>query len=185
MAGPLGKGLIERFKNDPGATCTFNYGGNLLNCDSPTQIMGAASTPLFAAFGSQPSWWETSLYGPWNATNTMEHVYYDGVVAKCDSPRLTQVPIVVENNNWNIGDPNAGTWPNGSKEMKIIGFLDVILKDPNDNSDFQGSGTAKRISADIVWFGPNAICSDGSPVGVLNGIIGKGENRVFLVDDTN
>jgi hypothetical protein len=115
----------------------------------------------------------------------MEHVYYDGVVAKCDSPRLTQVPIVVENNDWNIGDPNSGTWPNGSKEMKIIGFLDVILKDPNDNSDFQGSGTAKRISADIVWFGPNAICSDGSPVGVLNGIIGKGENRVFLVDDTN
>ena len=50
--------------------------------------------------------WETSLNGAYNAANTTSHFYFDGVIAKCDSPRLATIPIVSENLNWDLGDPN-------------------------------------------------------------------------------
>jgi hypothetical protein len=62
--------------------------------------------------------------------------------------------------------------------------VDIIVLDPNDNSDFTGNGNgqaAKTVTSDIIWYGPNAVCSDGSPLGVLNGITETFVPKVKLV----
>jgi hypothetical protein len=180
MAGPLGSGFVDRLSNDPGATCTFTYSGNTLNCDTPTQILGATPQTLFAAFaGVAPGWWEPSIYGPFTAAATANHYYWNSTVAKCESPRRSKVPIVDNDVDWEIGDPPSG-WPNGSKPMKFIALVDIIVKDPNDPGDFQGSSSAKRVSADVIWYGPSAVCTDGSPAGVLNGETGS-DTEVKLI----
>lgn len=178
-AGQLGDGFVERLRDDPGATCTFTDSSVTMNCDTPAQILGASPTPLATAFGTPPAWWEPSLYGSWPPSPTV-HFYYDGVIAKCDSPRLGFVPIVSEDMNWDIGDPNPG-WPSGHKDMKIVGLVDIILTDPNDSSDFQGSGNLKKAGAVVMWYGPNARCVDGSPYGVINGVTGTPIRSVKLV----
>lgn len=185
MAGPLGAGLAARFSDTSGSSQTFTYKGNQYDADTPSQVLGASPTNMYTQFGSTaPSWWIPSLHGPWDSSYLAGHYWYDGVVAKCDSPRKAQVPIVVHDDDWDIGDGNPG-WPSGTKTMKIIGFLDVIIKDPNDSGDFQGNSSLKSFSADIIWYGPNAVCSDGSPVGVINNVIGTGDTTVLLVDSTN
>jgi Flp pilus assembly protein TadG len=179
-AAHMGQGFFERLRNDPGASCTFSFGGSLLNCDTPAQVLGATPTPLFSAFGSQPAWWNTSLYGPWTAAATASHYWYDGVIAKCDSPRLATVPIVSQDMSWDLGDPNPG-WPPGNKDMKIVALVNVILVDPNAANDFQGSGNLKRATVVVMWYGPNAVCTDGTPFGVLNGVTGIPVKAVKLV----
>jgi hypothetical protein len=180
-ASHLGNGFFDRLDGDPGATCTFPYKGGTLNCDTPTQILGSGWTPLMTAFPAAPSWWDTRLYGAYNATNTNRHFWYDGVVAKCDSPRRGAVPIVTENLNWDLGDAHTG-WPNGKKAMKIVGMLDVIVEEPYSSGDFQGNKNLKTASASVIWYGPNAVCANGAAVGVLNGVpAGSGSTAVKLI----
>jgi Flp pilus assembly protein TadG len=178
-AAHIGQGYVNRLRDDPGADCTLSVGGATLNCDTQAQILGAAPTPLSTVFGAAPVWWVPSLYGAWPPSPSV-HFYYDGVIAKCDSPRLATVPIVSSNLNWTIGDPNPG-WPNGKKDMKIVGMVDVIIVDPNDAGDFLGSGNLKASSAIVMWYGPNARCATGGAYGLLNGAGGIPIKTVKLV----
>lgn len=180
-ASHLGEGFFQRLDGDPGASCTFTYKGGTLNCDTPTQVLGASWTPLMAAFPSAPAWWDTRLYGTYDVTNTNRHYWYDGVVAKCDSPRLAGIPIVTEDLDWDLGDAHTA-WPSGNKDMKIVGLLDVIVEEPYDAGDFSGNKNLKTAAAGVIWFGPNATCADGSPIGVLNGVpAGTSEIEVKLI----
>ncbi len=167
-AAQLGQGLFDRLNNDPGATCTFSYQGGTLNCDSPSQILGGAWTPLMTEFPTKPGWWDERLLGTYNATNTNKHYWYNDDIAKCDSPRLGGIPIVTDDLDWELGDPHTG-WPNGKKAMKVVGMLDIIIEEPYDAGDFEGNKNLKTAGASVVWFGPKASC-DGHPIGVLNGV---------------
>lgn len=179
-ASHLGNGFFDRL-NKPGATCTFSYKGVTLDCDTPSQILGGGWTPLMTQFPSAPAWWDTRLYGAYNATNTNKHYWYDGTVAKCDSPRRGAVPIVTSNLNWDLGDAHTG-WPNGKKDMKIVGMLDVIVEEPYDSGDFKGNKNLKTAAASVIWYGPNAKCANGAAVGILNGVpAGGGSTSVKLV----
>lgn len=183
-ASHIGEGFIERLKDDPGATCEVLVRGNLINCDTPDDILGGPADTLTTAFPTQPSWWEPSLYGDYS-TNAPSHFYYDGVIAKCDSPRLARMPIVTDDLDWNIGDADTD-WPNGKKEVKFVGFYWVIIKNPNDPGDFKGNGNLKKADGDVIWFGPNVECQgSGSttyPFDPNNPIT---RSDVFLVDDIN
>jgi hypothetical protein len=68
-----------------------------------------------------------------------------------------------------------------NSQVKVIALVDIIVVDPNSGSDFHGNGNAKQVTADIIWYGPNAVCTDGSPLGVLNGIFGMPSVSVKLV----
>lgn len=186
MAGPLASGFLERFANDPNATCTFIRSGDAINCDSPAEIIGnGGPVSLYGEFGpTPPSWWEPSLYGPWDAASTSNHYWHDGEVEKCDSPRRALVPIVDDDDDWDIGSAGSA-WPTGSSStVKVVALVDVIVVHPNSNNDFTGNGNgqgAKAVTADVIWYGPNAVCSDGSPLGVLNGVTATYERSVKLV----
>src|SRR5690606_8348 len=82
---------------------------------------------------------------------------FNGNIPKCDSPRFATVPIVAQNLDWDIGSA-AGTWPNGKKTMKIVGFYIVYIREP-DTAGEVGSGP---VIADVVHIGPNATCG-GAP----------------------
>ena len=180
-AAHLGEGFFDRLDGDPGASCTFAYKGGVLNCDTPTDILGATWTPIMTAFPSAPTWWDPLLYGTYNSTNTNRHYWYDGTVAKCDSPRLGGVPIVTSDLDWDLGDAHTG-WPSGKKDMKIVGMLDVIIEEPYDSGDFFGNKNLQTAAASVVWYGPNAVCADGSAIGILNGVpVGGGETTVKLI----
>ena len=184
-ASHLGEGFLQRFENDPGASCTTVVGGRTINCDSPSDVLGSSPTPLTTAFASQPSWWEPSLYGDYNAANTTNHYYFDGVIAKCDSPRLARMPIVTEDLNWDIGDPDTD-WPNGVKEIKFVDFYWLIIRDPNDPGDWQGSGNLKSANGIVMWWGPNTECQgSGSSTYEFDPDNPVTRDHVFLVNETN
>jgi len=186
-AAHLGEGFMQRLEDDPGATCTFVYSGRNLNCDTPSDVLGSAPTPLMTAFPSQPSFWEPSLHGTYNAGNTTNHYYFNGVIAKCDSPRLARMPMVTTNLNWDIGDP-VTIWPGGtSEEVKFIDFLWVVIVEPINPSDFQGSGNLKEASSVIIWWGPDVEClgSGGTTYPFDPDNPGFTIKNVFLVDDVN
>jgi Flp pilus assembly protein TadG len=181
--GKVGLGFQNRLANTAGADCTFFFNGRNLNCDTPAQILGSAPTPIMSQFPSgPPSWWEPSLYGAWNSANTTNHYWYNGVIAKCDSPRIGAVPIASSNLNWDIGDPFSG-WNGSSDDLKVVGMYDIIIVKPNQGSDFQGSSgnNLKNATSYIMWYGPSAQCPDGSPVGALNGVFGAGPKEIKLV----
>jgi hypothetical protein len=185
-AAHIGEGFLQRFENDPGATCTTAVNGRTINCDTKEDVLGSDPIEdLMTAFPSQPSFWEPSLHGTYNGANTANHFYFEGVIAKCDSPRLGRMPIITENLNWDLGGAPTG-WPHGKKEVKFVGFYWIIIVNPNDSSDWQGSGNAKKADAVIIWWGPNVECQ-GSPGKTYpfdpdNPITSR---DVFLVDDTN
>ncbi len=184
-AGHLGEGFLQRFENDPGASSTAVVSGRTINADSPAEVLGASPTPLMTAFTTAPAWWEPSLYGTYDAANTTNHFYYDGVIAKCDSPRLSRIPIITDNLNWDIGDADTN-WPNGKKEVKFVGFYWVIIVNPNDPSDFQGSGNLKTADGIVMWWGPNTECQGpGSTTYPFDPDNPVTSTDVFLVDDTN
>ncbi len=157
MVGPFNQGMDDRLASAAGATCVEN---GSFNCDSLAQVIGSPPQTLEAAFpGGPPAWWKASLYGAF-ATYKSNQFYWDGDIDKCDSPRLGTVPIVVWNDNWDIGDPRL-TWPNGRKQMKIVGFYTVYLREPDTATELYGNGLGLTV-ADVIWFGPNATC-DGVP----------------------
>jgi hypothetical protein len=170
MVGPWNQGLTLRF-NDPGAACAE---AGWFNCESLGQVLGTTPTPL----GSAPAGtevalgWENSIYGTFAqataSTNPdAEHYFYNGDTMDCESPRLATIPIVASDRSWDIGD-GPGNWPNGRKDMKFIGFYTIYIREPSSVSDLGGP-----IDANIIWFGSEAKCNDGSafqPVGSTNPI---------------
>lgn len=162
MAGPFRQGVATRLSDVAGADCIES--GDF-NCDKIHHVFGTTPATLNSAVGaSAPAWWEESLYGPYSSVRNTQY-YFNGDIPKCDSPRLSTVPIVAAATgkgnkaglHWDIGDP-AGTWPNGKKEMKVIGFYLVYLREPDQKADV-GSGP---IQADVIHLGPNATCN-GNP----------------------
>lgn len=75
----------------------------------------------------------------------------------CESPRLATILIVARDRSWDIGDAPSN-WPNGRKDMKFIGFYTIYIREPSSIADIGGP-----IDADIIWFGSEAKCNDGSP----------------------
>ncbi|NND02185.1 MAG: Tad domain-containing protein [Acidimicrobiia bacterium] len=182
MTGPFNQGIANLLSNISGADCV--EGGDF-NCDSMTQVLGGSAGTLASYWPSSPpadfagyvtpNGWQTSLYGPYSSAKNNQY-YYNGTGIKCDSPRLATIPIVDhEHNNynhWDLGDPNS-SWPNGNKMMKVIGFYTVYIREPANRSDVgNGGGNGlNQIVADVVWFGPDATCEDGSlfaPLGSIN-----------------
>jgi hypothetical protein len=162
MAGPWRKALKTRF-TEPGGTC------DPYNCDTINQVFGTGSLgtglqPLSAVTpGDLVTTWHDSLYGAFAAaqaaTNpSAKHWYYNDDQMDCDNPRLATVPIVNSSLNWALGNA-AGTWPNGRKDMKFIGFYTVYLREPNTATEI--ANETGPMDADIVWFGPNAECNTG------------------------
>ena len=149
-----------------------------------SEVLGGAADTLGslwsmsppADFGGYlaPSGWQSSLYGPYSSVKNSQY-YYNGTGIKCDSPRLATIPIVdfehKNYNHWDLGDPNS-SWPNGRKMMKVIGFYTVYIREPANRSDVgNGGGNGlNQIVADVVWFGPDATCEDGSLFAPLGSI---------------
>lgn len=154
MQGPFRQGLTMRFANVAGADCVI--GGNF-NCDDMEDVLGSPASTLSGQFGaSAPGWWEPSLYGPYGSVRNSQY-YFDGDIEKCDSPRLGVVPIMAWDLDWDLGDGST-SWPNGKKEMKIVGLYVIHIREP-DTPGEMGSGP---IIADVIHLGPNATC-DGVP----------------------
>jgi hypothetical protein len=160
MVGPWDQGLTIRF-NDPSATCTE---ASWFNCDTLAEVLMTTPTPLASAPAGTESalGWESSIYGSYlQATASIhpdaQHYYYNEGTMNCDSPRLATIPIVTQNKSWDIGDA-GGSWPNGRKDMKFIGFYTIYIREPSTIAELGGP-----IDADILWFGSDAECSDGTP----------------------
>lgn len=180
MAGPFNQGLANLLSDVSNADCVEN---GVFNCDSMSQVLGGHNADLletlwplsppadFPGGFIEPAGWHDSLYGLYSTAKGQQY-YYDGDDIKCDSPRLATVPIVVFDDDWAIGD-GGSTWPAGRKRMKIIGFYTVYIREPANQSDI-GNGSANglgQIVSDVIWFGPNATCEDGStfaPLGSIN-----------------
>jgi hypothetical protein len=181
-ASHLGEGLLQRLEKLQGnEDCIDDFKGRDFNCDETADILGSAPTPLSPS--NKPAAWDDSLHGDYATADLSNHYFFDGTVEKCDSTRLGFMPIVSEDLDWNLGDPSP-PFPNGKKTVKVVGFYWVIIVDPNDPGDWQGSGNLKESSADIIWFGPNAKCEDDSIPFDPNDPTLTSES-VLLVNETN
>lgn len=182
-AAHLGEGMLQRLEDDPGAEpgLVFNFNGRLINGDTRTEILGPSVVRLKNT-DPEPVGWDADIHGAIIDVDLENHWYYNGVIAKCDSPRLGFMPIVSENLDWDKGSP-VPPWPNGKKDVKVVGFYWVIIVDPNDAGDWQGSGNLKQSSADIIWFGPDVTCLNETPFDPADpGALFK---NVLLVNETN
>lgn len=162
MVGPFDDGVTTRLSDVSDATCIEP---GPFNCDNLFQVIGSVPGTLDSEFGAvAPPWWEPSIYGSYTSAKAVQY-YWNGDIDKCDSPRMATVPIVAYNDDWDVGDA-AGTWPNGKKRMKFIGFYSVFIREPDhymDTFDHLGG-----VVADVVWFGPDATC-DGVPFDPFGG----------------
>jgi hypothetical protein len=168
-AAALGQGFRRRLQDTSGSSQTFTYGGNQYDGDTVAQVLGASPTPLNSAFGgSPPPAWQEWIHGVWGTVDVSNHYYWDGIIAKCDSPRLISFPIVSSDLTWSSASYFTGkpfpAWPSGNKSMLVVGLYSGILVNPNGSEDFIGSGNLKEADSAIMWFGPNARCvgPDGS-----------------------
>lgn len=154
MQGPFTQGSNNRLSVD-GFNCTLP---GPFNCDSISDVFGTAPIQLEDHATVQPAWWEPSVYGTYAAAKAKtNHYYFSGDIAHCDSPRLGTVPIVARDLDWDLGDP-PGTWPNGKKDMKVIGFYLVYIREPDTPAEL-GVGP---ILTDIVHIAEGSTC-DGEP----------------------
>ena len=108
-------GVDGRFEN-PVTSHTFNsLAGRILDGDTPEEILDpdyVLGDPLtfsglkgLALSGSpQPAGWDPEVHGPWEPLDLVRHYYYNGTIAKCDSPRLGRIPIIAQV-DWGPGDP--------------------------------------------------------------------------------
>ena len=152
MVGPWHDGLEMRFTNN--GVCRDE---GWFNCDDISTVFGAGLTTLATAHASEPGWWSEPVFGPFaearDNLNT-NHYWYDGGSMKCLDPRIATIPVINQDLDWDTNGV-SGTWPNGRKDMKMIGFYTVFIREPNDVDDIGGP-----MEADVVWFGPNAECGD-------------------------
>lgn len=152
MVGPWHAGLEMRFTNS-GIFC--NQDG-WFNCDTVGQVFGADLQDL-SELSTAPPGWNDSLYGSFAAAQgnvNTNHYYYNGSTMQCLSARIATIPIINKDLDWELDD-SAGTWPNGRKDMKMIGFYTIYIREPDTISDIGGP-----MDADIVWFGSQAKCAD-------------------------
>ena len=177
MVGPWNQGLTQRL-NVPSAACVE---AGWFNCDSIADVLGAPASPLGSS-GVTPGElnWHDSLYGTFAAASaathpSARHYYFNGDTLDCDSPRLATVPIISQDLDWTLGSPR-GTFPNGSKDVKFIGFYTIYIREPATIANIGGP-----IDADIIWFGSDAECSDGRPF-VAVGSTGPINRGVWLVE---
>jgi len=181
--------MMQRLENDPGADplLEFDVQGRTLNGDTPSVILGSAATPLGS---SAPPGWDPLIHGDFATTEKSRHFSFDGAIAKCDSPRLGFIPIVASGDpgrwdlDWNKGDPYPA-FPSGAQPAKVVGFYWVIIRAPDRLSDWNGNGNGnlRTSSIDILWFGPNATCADGSEFDP--NIPGLPTKSVRLVNETS
>lgn len=174
-AGQLGDGFIDRFSNLEGSTFSsqFTYKSNMLNGDTLDDVLGTAtSTSLAAKFpgNKAPSQWDPGLHGDWGDVDLTNHVWVEGEIAKCDSPRLASTLIVTADMTYNPATYTPGSghpdpWPSGSQPMKVLGHYFIYIEDPNDADDFQGSGNLKTASAVVLWLDAGVTCADDTMPG--------------------
>ena len=153
-AGHLGQGFLERFLEPTGADSTFSYKSLYYNADSLDQVLGteATATPLFE-HGKPPEWNE-GIHGPWNQDAVTNHYWVSGVIKKCDSPRLASIVIVTHDMSYDPApplDPYPEEWPDGSKNMKVLGHYYIYIDSPISGDDFIGSGNLKTASSKVLW----------------------------------
>lgn len=154
--GPLGQGLVDRFSEPTSPPCP---GHPAYNCDSMATVFGPGLSTLQATFGATPpGFWESSLYGDY-ASNSSAQYYFNGDIAKCDSPRLAMVPIISFNTDWDIDGPH-GSWVNGKKTVKVIGFYLVYISTQTTPAKYKNKDP---IVAHVVYPGPSATCG-GNPI---------------------
>jgi hypothetical protein len=167
--GKIRSGIRERMSRQVEGYCPDpNF-----NCDTMGQVIHGTQFPppvqtLFQALGAtQPSWWIPGLYGSYASVMNSQY-YYEGDIAKCDSPRLATVPIMNYSglgngnnkgipNNWDIGGP-AGAWQQGKHWRKIIGFYTVYIERPMTDAEVDNF-----LQTRVMWFGQDTTC-DGQPV---------------------
>lgn len=158
MSGPFRQGVTNRLTDTTGVCTEASW----FNCDSITDVFatgdGAGLEALASkSIGDVPSW-QTSIHGDFvTAQNSVlpKHWYYNDDNLNCDSVRLATIPAVNEDIDWDLLDA-AGTWPNGRKDMKMVGFYTVFIRMPAIISDIGGP-----MEADVIWFGLDAACSTG------------------------
>jgi hypothetical protein len=137
-----------------------------------TQFPPAIQTLNQALGSTAPSWWIPEVYGPYSTAMNNQY-YYNGDIAKCDSPRLASVPIMNYSglgngnnkgipNNWAPGSA-PGSWQQGKHWKKIIGFYTVYIEEPSTDPEVDNSLLTR-----VMWFGPDATC-DGDPVQFYGG----------------
>jgi len=151
MVGPWHDGLEMRFTNN--GICRDE---GWFNCDDIETVFGTVEL-LGDTFGTEPTWWNELVFGSFAdavGDTTTNHYWYDSDTMKCLDPRLATIPVINQDLDWDLGD-SVGTWPTGRKDMKMIGFYTVFIREPNDVDDIGGP-----MEADVVWFGPNAECAD-------------------------
>lgn len=175
-AGQLGDGFIARLSNLKGSTFSsqFTYKSNTLNGDSLDDVLGTATaTALADKFpgNKAPSQWDPGLHGDWGAVDLTNHVWVEGEILKCDSPRLASTLIVTADMTYNPESyiPDSGDypdpWPTGSKPMKVLGHYFIYIDDPDQAEDFQGSGNLKTASATVLWLDSGVTCADDTMPG--------------------
>ena len=159
-------GVSGRLENPTTSTVFSSLGGRILDGDSQPEVLD----PNFPAFSgltgvaltglAQPPGWDPDIHGTWPppAADLDRNFYFNGTIAKCDSPRLGRIPIIAQV-DWGPGQPL--NLPGGNSDpVKVVGFYLVILTDPNESGDFKNpSDTLKNLSGDILWLGPTASCS--------------------------
>ncbi len=157
-AAALGQGFRDRLDDPAPDALTFTLNGNEYDADTVAAVLGSSPSPL----SFQPAGWQDWIHGEWGTVDVSNHFYWNDVVAKCDSPRLVSFPIVSSDLEWSQTKYDNGDdfpeWPNGHKQMRVIGIYNGILIKPNSSADFIGAGNLKEASSAIIWFGPDARC---------------------------
>jgi len=159
-------GVDGRFQNPTTSHTFISLAGRVLDGDTPEEILDP-DFPLFSGLtglvelttlGAAPPGWDDDLHGPWMPADPDRHYYYNGTIAKCDSPRLGRIPIIAQV-DWGPGDPL--NLPGGNSDpVKVIGFYLIVLEDPNESSDFLNpSDSLKNLSGKVLWLGPDASCA--------------------------
>jgi Flp pilus assembly protein TadG len=158
-----------RFENPTTGSVFSSLAGRILDGDTPEEILDAdyvlGSPGTFSGITGagltslgQPPGWDGEVHGSWLGIDPDRTYYYNGTVAKCDSPRLGRIPIIAQV-DWGPGQPL--NLPGGNSDpVKAVGFYLVVLEDPNEPSDFLNpSDSLKNLSGKILWLGPDASCS--------------------------
>lgn len=151
-----GAGVEGRLRDlGAGGTTYETKGQRIIDAMTPEEIFGDAYDTWEEGDDVGTSY-DAELHGPLTA----DQLFVDGPIPHCDSPRLIRVPIVVQV-DWDPGEEFE--IPSGNSQMvKVVGFYDAVIVDPDGVDDFGkgGSDNLTTASAKIWWPGPNAECAN-------------------------